>query len=418
MHRTRMRAWRSVVALATAALLVVACGGADDDDTGSPGTAGESESTTSGPAASGEPIRIGFIGPFSGNAAFATAAVKQTLDVWVDEVNADGGILGRPVETVERDDQASPELTLQVARELVEDGVGIIIGPVTNATALQPLQQELDFINFTILSRVELADGTQFPNTFNTYPANRLTINFLLDYLPAEGLTDWALLADTSPNQQQYFQAFTADAEGAGADIVYSNSFDSQSIDLSPVVQEVAGSGADVILFFAVGATVGRFLQAIATAGVDTPIYSSAAISASDLSVAPPEVLAEQVYEVITQTAVLEDGEPAEGLEPLTLALYDAVGRENVKGTGLVIQFEAFEMMRYAIEEAGAPDPAAMRQVMNGVTNQSFLTPRLEWTFSTTDHGGYTDDPRAGLGLARPVPSSEWPGYRDPAVAD
>lgn len=367
-RRARTPLRLALVLIATLAVALGACGGASDD----------SDDSASDRAGADEPIRIGFVGPFSGNFATSSVAVQQTLETWVNVTNEDGGILGREVEIVTQDDEGSPERAVQVTRELVEDGVGIIVGPVTNATALQPLQQDpsVEFINFTILPRPELDVGADFPRTFNTYPPNSLFVEYMAQTLADRGLTRWAVLADTTPQQQQYVTGFTEAAAEVGAEVVLTESFDPSSTDLSTQAQQLKGSDADAVLFFAVGGPVGRFMQAVQAAEVEQPIYAAGGISASDLTVAPPEVLENQVTVGIVRTSVLADGNPPEGYIPLTEALYEEFGKDAIGGSGMTIQFDTFDMIRFAIEESGSTDPDAMIEVMNTqVDDRSFLDP-------------------------------------------
>lgn len=70
---------------------------------GTTSTAGGSQATASGAAPSGEPIRIGFEGWSSGADAYMGQVAEAILQDYIDDVNANGGWLGRPVELVAYD---------------------------------------------------------------------------------------------------------------------------------------------------------------------------------------------------------------------------------------------------------------------------------------------------------------------------
>ena len=98
---------------------------------------------TAAPAA--EPIRIGVSGPFTGGSSPMGISMRDGIRVAAAEINAAGGLLGRPLQLVERDDQARNELGAQIARELVGRekvvaGVGIVNTGV--ALASQHVYQE------------------------------------------------------------------------------------------------------------------------------------------------------------------------------------------------------------------------------------------------------------------------------------
>jgi hypothetical protein len=71
-----------------------------------------------------EPIRIGAVLPFSGGVELYGQQAKLGLDLAVKDINAAGGILGRPVEVIYTDDKTRPASAAAAAHELIErDGV-------------------------------------------------------------------------------------------------------------------------------------------------------------------------------------------------------------------------------------------------------------------------------------------------------
>ena len=70
--------------------------------------------------AEGDPIRIGYFGPLTGGTAQAGQAALNGCQIAVDEINANGGVLGRQLEMVAYDDKSSPEEALKSATKLVQ----------------------------------------------------------------------------------------------------------------------------------------------------------------------------------------------------------------------------------------------------------------------------------------------------------
>jgi urea transport system substrate-binding protein len=80
-----------------------------------------------------DPIKIGAVLPFSGGVELYGAQAKLGLDLAAADINAAGGILGRPVEVIYRDDTTKGEVAVQVTRKVVEeDGVLAVVGPFTS----------------------------------------------------------------------------------------------------------------------------------------------------------------------------------------------------------------------------------------------------------------------------------------------
>jgi branched-chain amino acid transport system substrate-binding protein len=94
--------------------------------------------TAVGPAAAeGKPIRIGEINSYSGLATVYTFPYKEGLLMATKEINDSGGVLGRPIEFVFRDDKLKPDEAVKAARELVgQEKVDFLAGCISSAVGL------------------------------------------------------------------------------------------------------------------------------------------------------------------------------------------------------------------------------------------------------------------------------------------
>ena len=82
---------------------------------------------------SAEPVRIGLAGPFSDPVG---GPMRKAAELAVEEINAAGGIGGRPIELIARDDRGDPDSAVSVAADLVAEGVVAVIGHVYSGTTL------------------------------------------------------------------------------------------------------------------------------------------------------------------------------------------------------------------------------------------------------------------------------------------
>ncbi len=83
-----------------------------------------------------EPIRIGFVGGTSGRVADLGIAGRDAVLLAVELRNQSGGVAGRKVKLLIKDDQQNPEVAQRAVRDLIEQGVVAIIGPMTSAMAI------------------------------------------------------------------------------------------------------------------------------------------------------------------------------------------------------------------------------------------------------------------------------------------
>jgi branched-chain amino acid transport system substrate-binding protein len=425
-HSRTGHGWGAVgsraLVVASAVLLAASCSSSSGSK---PATTSASPSTTSGgspssastaptttPAPSGPPIKIGFIASFSGDYAKSSDLVKGTLTAWVDYVNAHGGILKRPVQIVLKDDQFSPDNTIQDVRDMVDSGITIIEGPIELSSVLQPLQK-LSFVNFTFGGIPTESDPKLFPNTFLTYPPPNLDALNIGQYAVKQGSTKWAVVADTTASEQYVLPAYTQAAAQVGAQIVFKQNFDPATVDFSPIVAKVKSSGADGIFLLSVGAPVARFMQAVQAAGVKTTIYGNASIPASDLSTAPKDVLNNQVaYSVIKSGLLLADGTPPPDYSGYLQVLATVCSTCAVGG--ITNHFDSYNLMKYAIETAGSTDPAAIRHVLETQVSHLKVSSVATFTCSATNHDCYPQTIAEGLGIARSAVSTTYPGFFQP----
>jgi branched-chain amino acid transport system substrate-binding protein len=84
-----------------------------------------------------EPIRLGFVAGLSGRVADLGVAGRNGVILAVEAANQAGGVNGRPVELVVRDDQQNPDIARKVVRELLDQEVTAIIGPMTSSMAME-----------------------------------------------------------------------------------------------------------------------------------------------------------------------------------------------------------------------------------------------------------------------------------------
>lgn len=127
--------WRWLMAvIAIGALVGAACGGEEEEGQETPQA---TQPTGQTPAAGGA-LKIGFLGPFTGDLSDFGPAFFNAVKLAVKEINEAGGVNGQPIQVVQADDGTNPEQAVQEARRLVEiEGVSAIIGPASSGATIQ-----------------------------------------------------------------------------------------------------------------------------------------------------------------------------------------------------------------------------------------------------------------------------------------
>jgi branched-chain amino acid transport system substrate-binding protein len=216
-----------------AALLLAACGSDDDSDgdatptTAAPATttaqtttapsATSTPGTTAAAEPTGEPVKIGILTSITSNFAPWGLQVQAGAELAVSEINAAGGVDGRPLELVIEDDQNAPEEAVPAYERLVEEGVvavgGIISSSVGGATA--PLAESSQMPTFLVKSgdQTILKPDTRF--MFRTcLPAAPTVAGPIIEYAQKNGLTKIGAIVADYP----WGHAFESSIEKAVAD--------------------------------------------------------------------------------------------------------------------------------------------------------------------------------------------------------
>lgn len=151
------------------------------------------------------PIRIGLIAPLTGGSADFGNSVRHGAALAVKEINEVGGLLGRPLELVVRDDQANPDAGRAAAIDLVQkEKVAFTIGFCNTGVALKALDV---FESARHLLMVPCSQGTAVTRrtpaaqsyVFRVAPVDHMNAAFLIEEIVGKrGLTRVAILADTT----------------------------------------------------------------------------------------------------------------------------------------------------------------------------------------------------------------------------
>jgi len=203
-----------------------------------------------------EPIKIGFgmalTGPLAGNGKAALLA----MEIWADDVNAKGGLLGRKVELIHYDDQSNPSTVPGIYTKLMDvDKVDLVIGGYAT-NMLAPAMPVVMQHERTFIGLFGLAVNSQFnyPRYFAmipTGPQPKLAFT--------KGFFDLAMAQNPKPKTvaivaaDAEFSRNASDggrenAKAAGLSIVYDKTYPPATTDFAPIVQAIQATNPDLVL--------------------------------------------------------------------------------------------------------------------------------------------------------------------------
>ena len=145
------------------------------------------------------PIKIGEINSYTGPAAAFTASYKLGFEMAVDEVNKAGGVLGRPLEVLFRDDAFSPAEGVRQAKELIDNEkvdvlAGTFFSPVALAVANTATQSKMFFLAAEALSdKLTWQNGSRY--VFRIRNPTYELVDMIATKAAALPCTKWAILS-------------------------------------------------------------------------------------------------------------------------------------------------------------------------------------------------------------------------------
>lgn len=240
-----------LMGLSLALLSAVAC---QAPAASTPATGVSPAATAGGQAAAkpgGEPIKIGAIlsttGPF---APFGNDSLPGA-QVYVEEINAKGGINGRPLELIHVDDESKPENSVTAAKRLIQqDKVVAIIGPVSQAvtSAAMPVIDEARIPSLSC----NCTYGPIKPFQFTAFPSIGMMGN-QAEFAKSQGIGEVAVIAQAGPLADTIKATNVPDLEAAGIKVSMFEQFQATDTDLTPVLAKVRSAGAKQVYVAASG---------------------------------------------------------------------------------------------------------------------------------------------------------------------
>ena len=124
------RNFLTAAGVVAAAGVLTACGGSSSST---------AASSTAASAASGDTIKIGVMGPLTGNVSVYGQAVVNGAALYLKQVNADGGINGKQIEILTEDEQGDATQAVNCFTKMVDEGITALVGDVTTPPLWQLL---------------------------------------------------------------------------------------------------------------------------------------------------------------------------------------------------------------------------------------------------------------------------------------
>lgn len=342
------------VLIGAVALILSACGGASDSEGDTAEASGD------------DPIRVGIAFAKSGLGAGFDGAGATSFQLGVDDINANGGLLGRQIEVVTADTQSKVEESKRAGERLVGQDIDLLVAPcdydLGSPAAL--VAQTEGIVSFSLCSRSPKW-GVQGIGNLSFSPG---MIGSAEGYIAAEfayedmGWKNAIILNDGSLSaMKDTCLGFEQRYEQLGGEIVDSLSFQggSDTVAVDSQIAKIRRAAPDVVMLCSYPPGGPSVLRQMRSAGVDVPIVSNSSMDGDFWLEAVPNL---SDFYFVTPASIFGDDDRAE-VNEFTERFTEAHGSEPISA----LNYEGYivsQLWAAAVEEAGTTDGAEVAAVL------------------------------------------------------
>ncbi|HWJ95129.1 MAG TPA: ABC transporter substrate-binding protein [Telluria sp.] len=234
-------------------------------------------------ALAADPIRIGVSGPFTGGSAPMGVSMRDGVRLAAAEINAKGGVLGRQIQLVERDDEAKPERGVQVAQELInKEKVVATVGYINTGVALAS-QRFYQQAQIPVMNNV--ATGSVVTQQFAKQPQNYVFRNSANDTIQSEMIVQEAvdrrkfkkvaILADSTNYGQLGKDDLVKALAKRGIKAVAEEKYNIGDVDMTAQLLRAKQAGAEAVLTYGIGPELAQIANGMEKIGWRVPMVGS-----------------------------------------------------------------------------------------------------------------------------------------------
>ena len=234
------------------------------------------------------PLKIGFVGGLTGRIADLGVAGRDGVILAVEEKNQTGGVAGRKLELVVKDDRQDAESAQQAISELNDEKVVAIIGPMTSSMAvvIQPLINLSQTVTVSPTAKTDQLSGQDDFFLRVTTPLSRNATQIADHAVKNMELKKFAVAYDASNRAftEIWLSFFKKALLQNGGQIIVEEAFNSQpNVAFLPLAERILATNPDGVLLLSNAIDTALLAQQIRKLGSEVSLFSSEWASTSDL---------------------------------------------------------------------------------------------------------------------------------------
>jgi branched-chain amino acid transport system substrate-binding protein len=377
--------------IALAAGLTAGCGG----DTTTTTAAGGGTATTGGAAPSGDPIVLGAIVSATGpNAALGIQEVN-VLKMMETNLNAAGGVLGRPVKIVVEDDKSDAKEAVTAANKLIDQDKAVALIAATGSAstvAVKAITAQKGLPQMAMVAASVVTDEPPIDWLWRTAQKNSVVAKLALKYISETlQVKKIAVLHDENAFGADGQKAIAALAAEYGLEIVATESYKTDETDLTAQLTKIKGANPEVLVVWGTNPGPAIAAKNLKQLAMDIPYVGSHGIANAKFIELAGDAAEGVVFPAgaLLMPSSITDAARKKVTDDF-IAAYKAAYNGESPNPYAGYAFEAVNLLVNAITKAGSTDAKAIQTALNGT--QGFVMPDGTFNYSATDHDGLSAD--------------------------
>ena len=340
-------------------------------------------------ALAGEPIRIGSFLAVTGPASFLGDPELKTLEMLVDRVNAEGGVLGRKLQLVSYDSAGDAEKARTFVKRLIEqDKVDVIVGGSSTGETMAavPLADAAGVPFVSLAGAVVIVEPVK-KWVFKTPHTDRMACEKVFVDMKARGFTKAALISGSGGFDKSMRAECLKVAAKHGLTIVADETYGAADTDMTAQLTKIKGSGAQAVLNAGFGQGPAIVTRNHKQVGLGLPLYQSHGVASKEYVKLAGDA-AEGVRlpaAALLVSDLLAPGDPQKPVVSAYRSAYETRYKTEVSTFG-GHAYDGLMLALNAMKAAGSTDKAKVRDALEAT--KGYVGTGGIVNMSATDHMG------------------------------
>ena len=340
------------------------------------------------PLQAAETIKVGTFLAVTGPASFLGDPELKTLQMYIDEVNANGGVIGRQVELVHYDSGANPQKAVDFAKRLIQrDKVDVIVGGSASGEtmAVIPEVEKAGMPFISLAGAVAIIEPVK-SWVFKTPHTDRMAAAKIYEDMNKRGIKKIALISgDGGFDKSGRAQSLDL-APKYGIEIVADETYGGKDTDMTAQLTKIRASDAEAILNFGFGTGPAIVTKNVRQLDIKLPVYQSHGVASKKFI----ELAGDAAEGVRLPAAALLIGDKLPDSDPQKAVLIDYKSKYEAKHGDVSTfgghAYDGLMIALQAIERAGSTDKAKVRAEIE--KTKGFVGTGGVFNMSADDHLG------------------------------